>query len=44
MPASGRIKIGGVTIGARDGVAISDTRLLTIEALDDCEVVLVDVA
>jgi redox-sensitive bicupin YhaK (pirin superfamily) len=44
VPAHGKITIGTVTAQARDGVAIRDEPQLTITALDDSEVVLVDAA
>jgi redox-sensitive bicupin YhaK (pirin superfamily) len=42
VPAHGKISIGSVTAEARDGVAIRDESNLTITALEDSEVVLVD--
>ena len=44
VPATGRIEINGVTANARDGVAISDTETLTVTALEDSELVMVDAA
>jgi redox-sensitive bicupin YhaK (pirin superfamily) len=44
VPAVGAIEIEGVRIGARDGAAISDQETVTIKALEDSEVVLVDAA
>lgn len=44
VPASGKIEVNGVEAAARDGIAIRDERLLTVSALDDSEIVLVDVA
>ena len=44
VPATGRIEINGVTANARDGVAISDTETLTVTALEDAELVMVDAA
>jgi redox-sensitive bicupin YhaK (pirin superfamily) len=44
VPAQGKITVGTVTAQARDGVAIRDERKLTITALEDSEVVLVDAA
>jgi quercetin 2,3-dioxygenase len=41
VPAAGRVQIGDVTAGARDGVALSDGHF-TLTALEDCELVLVD--
>ncbi len=44
VPASGEIEINGVVAAAGDGVAISDESLLKVSALQDSEIVLVDVA
>ncbi len=43
-PASGAVKINGVRVGARDGAAITDVEILTVKALEDSELVLVDAA
>jgi redox-sensitive bicupin YhaK (pirin superfamily) len=42
VPATGRIRVNGVEANARDGLAIANEDILTITALDDAEVVLVD--
>ena len=42
MPAVGAVEINGVRIGARDGAAIKDEPSLTITALEDAELVMVD--
>ncbi|HEY0107413.1 MAG TPA: pirin family protein [Rhizomicrobium sp.] len=42
VPALGRIEVNGVTLGARDGAAIKDVEVLTVTALEDSELVLVD--
>ena len=42
VAASGRIRVNGVDAQARDGVAITGEGAITVEALDDAEVVLVD--
>ena len=42
VAASGRIRINGIEAQARDGVAITGEATITVEALDDAEVVLVD--
>ncbi|HZV10792.1 MAG TPA: pirin family protein [Novosphingobium sp.] len=42
VPATGRIAVNGVEAAARDGIAIADEEHLTITALEDSEVVLVD--
>jgi len=44
VPAVGAIEIDGVRIGARDGAAIQDQETVTIKALEDSEIVLVDAA
>jgi len=44
VPATGRIEINGTLANARDGVAISDTETLTVTALEDAELVMVDAA
>ncbi len=42
VPATGAIEIGGQRFDARDGVALSGGQTVTITALDDTEIVLVD--
>jgi redox-sensitive bicupin YhaK (pirin superfamily) len=44
VPAVGRIDVNGVLVNARDGAAIHDEDKLTITALEDSELVLVDAA
>jgi redox-sensitive bicupin YhaK (pirin superfamily) len=44
VPAKGAIDVNGVKIGARDGAAIRDEATVRVTALEDSEVVLVDVA
>ena len=44
VPATGAIEINGVRIDARDGAAIADETRLTITAIEDAEIVLVDAA
>lgn len=44
VPAVGAVKVNGVRANARDGVAIRDEATLTITALEDAEIVLVDAA
>jgi redox-sensitive bicupin YhaK (pirin superfamily) len=44
VPAVGDIEVNGVRAGARDGVAVSDVETLTVKALSDAEIVLVDAA
>jgi hypothetical protein len=42
VPAVGLIEVNGVKVGPRDGVAIEDETALTVRALEDSEIVLVD--
>jgi hypothetical protein len=44
VPAKGSIELNGVRLGARDGAAIRDEPVLRATALEDAELVLVDVA
>ena len=44
VPAVGRIKVNGLALNARDGVAIRDEELLRITAEEDAELILVDTA
>ena len=44
VPATGAVEIDGVRVNARDGAAIADQDVLRVTALEDSEVVLVDVA
>ncbi len=44
VPATGRIEIDGQVAEARDGMAIADLDKVTIKALEDSELVLVDTA
>jgi len=44
VPATGAVEINGVRVNARDGAAISDTDLITVTALEESEIVLVDAA
>lgn len=44
VPAAGRVKIGDVEVNARDGAAITGVDTITVTALEDSEVVLVDAA
>lgn len=43
VPATGRIEINGKTVRARDGAAIHETEIVGFKALEDSEIVLVDV-
>ncbi len=44
VPATGAVEIDGLRIAARDGAAIKDVETLSVTALDDSEVILVDAA
>jgi quercetin 2,3-dioxygenase len=44
VPAKGLVDVNGVRIGARDGAAVEDVATLTVTALEDCEIVMVDAA
>jgi len=44
VPAAGAVEINGVRVNARDGAAIRDVGTVTITALEDSEIVLVDAA
>ncbi|MBX7534558.1 pirin family protein [Qipengyuania sp. GH1] len=44
VPATGRIRVGDTEAKARDGVAITKEEIITITALEDSELVLVDAA
>ena len=44
VPATGAVEIEGVIFNARDGAAITDVEVLTVKALEDSELVLVDAA
>ncbi len=43
VPATGSVEIEGVAVKARDGAAIKDAETLTVRALEDTELVLVDI-
>jgi redox-sensitive bicupin YhaK (pirin superfamily) len=42
VPAAGAVEVNGVRLDARDGAAVEDETVLTVTALSDAEVVLVD--
>jgi redox-sensitive bicupin YhaK (pirin superfamily) len=42
VPSVGKVSVNGVEVDARDGAAIKDVRRLTISAVEDSELVLVD--
>lgn len=44
VPATGSVEVNGVRLGARDGAAITGETALSVRALEDAEVVLVDAA
>lgn len=44
VPATGRVEVNGVAAAARDGVAIRDVEEIRLTAVEDSEIVLVDVA
>ena len=44
VPATGAVRIDGVTVNARDGAAISDVETLSVTAIEDSELILVDAA
>ena len=44
VPATGVIEVNGLRAEARDGVAVEDERVLRVTAVEDSEIVLVDVA
>ena len=44
VPARGSVEVNGVRLGARDGAAIANEDMVTITALEDAELVLVDAA
>lgn len=44
VPARGSVEVNGVRLDARDGAAIRDEAVLTVKALEDAEVVMVDAA
>jgi len=44
VPATGKVEVNGTALNARDGAAIKDVEVLTVKALEDAELVLVDAA
>ena len=42
VPARGRVEVNGVVLNARDGAAIREEAVLSVTALEDAELVLVD--
>jgi redox-sensitive bicupin YhaK (pirin superfamily) len=43
VPAKGKVEVNGVALDARDGAAIKDVPVLRVTAVEDAEVVMVDV-
>jgi quercetin 2,3-dioxygenase len=43
VPSIGTVDVNGVRIHARDGAAIRDVDIVTITAIEDADVVMVDV-
>ena len=44
VAAKGAVEVNGLTLNARDGAAATDEPVLTVKALEDAEIVLVDAA
>ncbi|MBO3276435.1 pirin family protein [Pseudomonas schmalbachii] len=44
VPATGKVEVNGVTLEARDGAAIAEEAVVRVTAVEDSEVILVDVA
>ena len=44
VPATGVIEVNGLRAHARDGVAVAHEQVLTVTAIGDSEIVLVDLA
>ena len=44
VPAKGEVEVNGVRLNARDGAAISGEDVITVTAVNDAEIVLVDAA
>ena len=44
VPAAGKVEVNGVVLEARDGAAIAQEAVVKVTALEDSEVILVDVA
>ena len=42
VATGGRIRVNGAEANARDGVAITGEEAITVEAIDNCELVMVD--
>lgn len=44
VPSTGRVKVGDVEANARDGIAVTGLDTITVTAIEDSEIVLVDAA
>ncbi|MFN3538247.1 MAG: hypothetical protein ACK4Y4_12435, partial [Brevundimonas sp.] len=44
VPAKGEVEVNGVRLNARDGAAITGEDVITVTAVNDAEIVLVDAA
>jgi redox-sensitive bicupin YhaK (pirin superfamily) len=42
VPATGRVRVNGVEVGARDGAVITGDEAVQIEALEPSEILLAD--
>jgi redox-sensitive bicupin YhaK (pirin superfamily) len=42
VATGGRVRVNGAEANARDGIAITGEEAITVEALEDCELVMVD--
>ena len=42
VATGGRIRVNGADANPRDGIAITGEEAITVEALEDCELVMVD--
>ncbi|MNN07776.1 hypothetical protein D3C81_1206080 [compost metagenome] len=43
VPATGKVEVNGITLEARDGAAIAEEAVVRVTALEDSEVILVDI-
>ena len=44
VPAVGEVEVNGLRLQTRDGAALADEPLVTVKALSDAEIILVDAA
>jgi redox-sensitive bicupin YhaK (pirin superfamily) len=42
VPINGRVRVNGQDASARDGIAVTGESAITVEAIEDVELVLVD--